>query len=293
METFYTVDIDQGNSLALYEICELSSFEGTRPVYVSSLAYGRLAYLTLETTETLSSIQNNLNILVDYLAGDTSVDINTAKSKLKTNTNLNITVIGSETPVTTLDGFLSMIANQGFSTSNPGKIIAYKLRFVDNNKVASIVYNDEYTVRKTVANQGKGIEVRLRLSKLQSDVEDGAGTNAEFYGQLVWDYGGSSNFDLWHYSSKAHFVCAEVGITLLNPPYGKHVFLSKNDSFSIVPSGFTEDDSSGDDAFINKPKNLSVNNLLETNTHSITLQMVKETSQYVKFTIDSRVKVLY
>jgi len=196
MQTFYTVDIDQGDGTFLYNDFNVEDFGGYRPVYVASVAYGRLAYLTIESSKSWEEIKASLDVVVNTASyGDYDVDFDMAMEKLKTETKLNITVIGGSTVATDIEGFNEFLKEGGFSSTNSGKIVSYKLRFVDDNTVANTIFNGEYTVRSTTVVDGKGIKVGVRLASIADQFDDGD-SQSEFYGSIVYT-AGSDTFTLW------------------------------------------------------------------------------------------------
>ncbi len=230
METFYTVDVDQGANTFLYQNFDVKDFQGFRPVYVASVAYGRLAYLTIESDETWDKIKADLDVAVDAsMYGKYDAKIETSVNNLKKNNKINITVIGGSKIAISLDSFLEMLKTDSFSKDNPGKIVAYKLRFVDDNTVANTVYNDEYTLTKTTEQFGKGISTTFTLYKIKVNANDGAGKGMELYGNLELSDGVTSK-SLWSYSRSApHKVQekSEFGWA------GVQAFTSPNDSASF------------------------------------------------------------
>lgn len=246
METFYTVDIDQGNGTFLYESFNINDFQGYRPVYVSSIAYGRLAYLTIESDETWNEIKSNLEVAVDAsLYGKYEGDFSTAVKNLTKNSKINITVIGGSSVAVSLDSFMDMLKNGGFSSKNTGKIIAYKLRFVDDNAVANTVYNDEYTVVKTVEQIGKGIETVFTLYKIKTNANDGNGKTLELYGNLEISDGTSKN-SFWSLPRSARKKYDERGDAAENAVV-KYVVPNENTSFDLYLQLFEADGSASDD----------------------------------------------
>lgn len=205
METFYTVDVDQGKDTFIYESFDIKDFQGYRPVYVASVAYGRLAYLTIESDETWDKIKADLDVAVDAsMYGQYDAKFESSVNNLKKNSKINITVIGGSTVAVNLDGFLNMLKTDGFSRNNPGKIIAYKLRFVDDNSIANTVYNDEYTLTKTVEQPGKGIDVTFTLYRIKTNANDGAGKAMELFGNLeIADDISKNKKSLWSYSKSS------------------------------------------------------------------------------------------
>jgi hypothetical protein len=198
-QTFYTVDIDHGSNNFLYRSYELDQFQGYRPVYVSSVAYGRLAFITLESTERKETIAAGIGAIIKApsLALDVSASADTAVQAIRNSSNLNITVIGSNQVVTTLAGLKDFIENGGFSAANTGQIVSYKLRFVDNNAVANVVYNGEYTLRSTSQTTGAW-DVAVQADGILFADTDGSRKKdmVDLMGRLVLHYG-ADEYTLW------------------------------------------------------------------------------------------------
>jgi hypothetical protein len=251
METFYTVDVDQGNDTFLYQSFNVSDFRGYRPVYVSSIAYGRLAYLTIESDETWDSIKSNLEVAVDAsLYGKYEGGFSTAVNNLNKNSKINITVIGGSSVAVSLESFMEMLKTGGFSGDNTGKIVAYKLRFVDDNSVANTVYNDEYTVTRTVEQRGKGIETVFTLYKIKTNANDGNGKTLELFGNLEISDGVTSK-SFWSLPRSARKKYPERGDTSENAVI-KYTAPNENSSFDLTLQLFEADGSpSDDDRFTN------------------------------------------
>lgn len=311
MQTFYTVDVSQGAGTFLYEDFDLADFKGFRPVYVSSIAYGRLAYLTIESEKSWTNINANLNILVDTAAyGTYDASFDASVKFLKENTTLNITVIGADTVATGVEAFVDFLKNGGFSSTNPGKIISYKLRFVDDNTIANTIFNGEYTMRTTEVKMGGGVRVGLKAYSLNNQTTDGSGPNCEFYGNLDWKKSDNTQISsLWAYAdgSGLTFDIPEKEISIIYYKgrgvlnnWSYHTFNSTNNSFNIVLSGMGEDDgSSGDEKYEDKNENFFISNLLnngKTGSFKIKSFWVdngKIKSEFVEFTILYSVEVLY
>lgn len=206
METFYTVDVDQGGETFLYKSFNVADFNGYRPVYVASIAYGRLAYLTIESDEDLQTVKATIDAAVDAKVSGTTYegDFETEYNTFKKNNKINITVIGGSVVSTTLDGFMDMLKNDSFSVRNPGKIVAYKLRFVDDNTIANTIYNSEYTVRQTTPMKGDGVDVTFTLTGIEVTAKDGNGKSLELYGSCDISLGDKKR-NLWNKTRKGQW----------------------------------------------------------------------------------------
>ena len=196
-QTFYTVDVDQGADNFIYRSFALSDFDGFRPVYVSSIAYGRIAFITLESTESKETIAAGISAILEAPTLAVEASANTSVKAVQSSTNLNITVIGSDKVVTTLAGFKDFLENAGFSSTNTGQIVAYKLRFVDDNSIANVLYNGEYTLRTTSQTTGAW-DVTVQAEGILFADTDGSRVSdmVDLMGSLVVDHG-SDAYTLW------------------------------------------------------------------------------------------------
>lgn len=284
MQTFYTVDIDQDEGTFLFSDFDVKSFKGYRPVYVSSVAYGRLAYLTVESDSDMSAIKANLDAMFKAIGTvEVNASVETATKFFKEQTKTNITVIGGSTVAVDLDSFIKMLQDDTFSESNSGKIVAYKLRFVDDNSIANIVFNGEYTVRNTDTQVGKGVDVSLKLVGINSQVGD-SGSTAEFYGDVVYSYGSQSQ-NLWSYAEGRTCDVNESGYTGWDGPVMTFNFPNVNGSFTVSVPNLREDDSSGDDQFNPATLPLQVSNLKTGTPFTIRSVWKKGGGEWVEFTI--------
>lgn len=246
METFYTVDVDQGEGTFIYDSFDIKDFKGYRPVYVSSISYGRLAYLTIESDRSWNAIKAELEVAIDTgVYGNYEGNIETVTNKVDEKNSINVTVIGSSTVVTSLDGFMKMLIDDKFSQSNTGKIIAYKLRFVDDNSIANTVYNDEYTLVKTTEQLGKGIETTFTLYKIKTNANDGSGGMMELYGNIEMTDGKRAN-SFWSLPRSARKKYKEKGEADENSPI-TYTVPNENSSFDLTLQLFEADGSEKDD----------------------------------------------
>ncbi|HQE60289.1 MAG TPA: thiol-activated cytolysin family protein, partial [Spirochaetota bacterium] len=246
METFYTVDVDQGPGTFLYDSFDIKDFKGYRPVYVSTISYGRLAYLTIESEKSWNSIKTSLEAEIDAkVYGKYNADLKVDKSKSESKDQINVTVIGAKSVVTNLDGFMNMLVTDKFSKENTGKIIAYKLRFVDDNSVANTVYNDEYTLVKTTDKFGEGIQTTFTLYKIKTNANDGNGKELELYGNIDITDGKRAN-SFWSLPRSSRKKYKEKGEATENASF-TYIVPNENASFDLTLQLFEADGSEKDD----------------------------------------------
>ena len=180
VETFYTVDVSQEAAPLMVNIPR-EKVGDKMPVYVSSVSYGRIAYLTIESEQEKSEFKANFDAVFKATTtnkGD--VDIDAAFKKLEQGTTIKIHIIGGGShAVTDFKQFKNYIVTEGFSANNPGHIIKYQLRFLDDNAIAYVKYGEKY---KTVER----FEVPTKGYKITATVE-----NIKYTGHETIDVTGS------------------------------------------------------------------------------------------------------
>lgn len=244
-QTFYTVNLDLGDIGFLYKNIDMNDIGSKKPVYVSSIAYGRLGYLTVTTSKKWDTIDADLNTCISSVKADASVSASTMISNSTSNANIQITTVGFTGSNVTVDDFFRAISNDGFSSTNAGQIVAYKLRFVDTNEVANTVFNGEYTIVKTEFVTGK---INFNFNKIECDhQESDAGSSSELFGSILLD-----NKVMWERpNSNCEIIDNNSREKLSNVT---NVTITKTSSTeSITPKiTFREDDNTGcDDYAIN------------------------------------------
>ena len=139
------------------------------PVYVSSVSYGRIAYLTIESDQEKSELKANLDMLFKATTtNNAEADIDMAIKKLGKGTTIKINIIGGGSEaVTDLKQFQKYIVKGGFSAKNPGHIIKYQLRFLDNNATAYIKYSEKYKTVERIEIPAKGYKVTATVENIK------------------------------------------------------------------------------------------------------------------------------
>ncbi|MGP1529986.1 MAG: thiol-activated cytolysin family protein [Treponema sp.] len=182
-ETFYTVNINQDSKPLMTDIPK-EILGKSMPVYVSSVSYGRLAYLSIETDKEWKDIKPHIDAVLKCKPNDVNADVSAHIEKLNEMTTTNITVIGGGSEsATTLAQFRKYIVNGGFSSGNPGQIIKYKLRFLDDDAPAHIKYADSYETVERIPVAAKAIELTAQAKSMDCSIVD-YGSTAEFFGSI-------------------------------------------------------------------------------------------------------------
>ncbi|NRA91136.1 MAG: thiol-activated cytolysin family protein, partial [Psychroserpens sp.] len=166
-QVFFTVTLDTpgspaamlGNNLTLDDV--MARITDEQPAaYVSSVSYGRIFILRMETEYTEETSDIDLSAVLDY-----SVNINAEydeeKESIIQSSTFKLLSIGGNaevgvSPISSSDftsgpgGFIDAItgSNALLSADNPGVPIAYVTRFLRDNSLAKMGYNTEYTVEQ-------------------------------------------------------------------------------------------------------------------------------------------------
>ena len=175
VETFYTVDVNQEAAPLMINIPR-EKVGDTMPVYVSSVSYGRIAYLTIESEQEKSELKANLDTVFKVTTTNhAEADIDLAIKKLEKGTTITINIIGGGSEaVTDLKQFQKYIVKEGFSAKNPGQIIKYQLRFLDDNATAYIKYGEKYKTVERVEVPAKGYKVTAVIENIKGAGFDSA-----------------------------------------------------------------------------------------------------------------------
>ena len=168
VETFYTVDVNQEAAPLMLNIPR-DKVGDNMPVYVSSVSYGRIAYLTIESEQKKSELKANLDAVFKVTTTNNGeVDIDSAIKKLEEGTTITINIIGGGSEaVTDLKQFQKYIVKEGFSSKNPGQIIKYQLRFLDDNAIAYIKYGEKYKTVERMEIPIKGYKVTATVKNIK------------------------------------------------------------------------------------------------------------------------------
>ena len=204
-QVFYTVTMNTpqsidpssvfGSNVTLENVQTIIN-ENNPAAYVSSVNYGRIIMLRMETNNTDTNI--NLEAVMQYATGvsDTEGTINSTFDEILENSSINIVTIGGNAEVTSsavdaaniTDGagslnYIITGENAVYSANNPGVPIAYTIRYLNDNSIAKMGYTTDYTVEECgssdyehasikVINDFEVRNMRVRLSYKFRDNND-------------------------------------------------------------------------------------------------------------------------
>lgn len=167
-QKYYTIDMDLPKTpCSMFKDGQLPGievFNGTSPVYVSSVTYGRMVYFMIESDSSSEEMQAALSASFHRFKVGGDLDIEYKYRQTIEQSHISALVIGGNADgavqsVTGVESLLQFLTADGdFSVTSPGAPIAYTMRYLKDNSVARIVLNSEYTIRNC---EVKGEEVTL------------------------------------------------------------------------------------------------------------------------------------
>ena len=167
-QVFYTVSMNTpsspgsvfGSNVRLSDVQNILNSQ-TPPAYVSSVSYGRILMLRMETTNMDTSI--DLRAVLEYSSGVNSAsgDIDVTFDEILQNSSISLITIGgnAEVGLSSINtanieegpGSLNHVItgeNAVYSRDNPGVPIAYTIRYLKDNSLAKMGYTTDYRVEE-------------------------------------------------------------------------------------------------------------------------------------------------
>ncbi|MEX0995560.1 MAG: thiol-activated cytolysin family protein [Flavobacteriaceae bacterium] len=167
-QVFYTVTMNTpsssgsvfGSAVSLTDVQSVLNSQ-TPPAYVSSVSYGRILMLRMETTNMDTSI--DLRAVLEYSSGvnSGSGDVNVTFDEILQNSSMSLVTIGgnAEVALSSINtaniedgpGSLNQVItgeNAVYSRNNPGVPIAYTIRYLKDNSLAKMGYTTDYRVEE-------------------------------------------------------------------------------------------------------------------------------------------------
>lgn len=173
-----------GNSVDIDRVKSLMNSDAP-PAYVSSVQYGRIIMVRMETTSNETSVQLDAALEYASIGKDVNADVEAKYKSILEQSTINVVTIGGNAEVASRvitgsdvasSGGLNYVINEGslYSRDNPGAPIAYTIKYLKDNRIAKMGYNTDYRLeecqtyayvhknarlRKTI-----GVDVRFRFS---------------------------------------------------------------------------------------------------------------------------------
>ena len=242
-QIYYTVDVDYNSTYGVFSLLDDSvSLEQIKracpsnysPVYVSSVSYGRIAAITIKTSDSFSELSAKLNLGGGFWKLDADFSANFDKSTQINNLEYNWFIYGGSIAgnqeVLNGKNINDMInsLNQPYDSSKiVGVPISYQLSHIADNSSAKIGYVGDYYYSELV-------DCDVQLGTGMTDRID-----VDFYKEfLVKD--GYGNYDAYGAGYVANNNCLKIDISKLDLDYIKS--LGHNIEITIELSIKEEDD---------------------------------------------------
>lgn len=270
LQTYYTIDMDPPSdpSDLFSALPDLSSLGSTSPVYVASVAYGRMVLYTIETNASQTDIEAAFS--ASFSSGDGEID--TEYSKTINESSIKALIIGGSggDAAEAINGpadVYKFIADGGnYSKDSPGAPLAYKLRFIKKGTpVARVVLSSEYPIRTCdLAYPRFKISINsLRIAETPGGLE---GSHLEIFGNVTGKVNAGSDKQVKWSRSKSknlrftglHFINQSIEFELYRPNY--------DDDYIELSGSLTDEDTSYDDFLGARSKRVLLKDLNSTPT---------------------------
>jgi Thiol-activated cytolysin len=150
-QEFYTVNFAPTGSPARYfgdnvTVADLQQYSGpgNAPCYVSQVVYGRIALLTIESTESATEVNAKVQAAWQAaVSGDVAAEASLRASTASYNVQFaSVGLTGAtafQAQSSLMDALNALSATASFGASNPGEVISYSVRYLLDGSVAKAV----------------------------------------------------------------------------------------------------------------------------------------------------------
>ena len=153
IQKHFTVSTDAPKKGTIFESIDKDALDGYQPVYISSINYGRIIYLSIETDEKERNINEAIEFALNKIKGvDVNVSVDQAVNyrKMLAKSDVHITVLGGGKTIQQeilkgdIESFQRFLAaNIPMEQMYP---ISFSLRYAVDNSQARVVTSNEFTV---------------------------------------------------------------------------------------------------------------------------------------------------
>lgn len=158
LQVYYTIDVDIPEkpsdlfaSSVSWDNLSKQINGDISPMYVSSIAYGRMALFTMESTYSSTQVHDALQASMKAI--NTSVDLDVTNKNILQQSSIKATIIGGsgQSAVQVVNGFEGlkeyMTTGGNYNKDTAAAPLAYKLRYLCDNGICRIVMAQNYTVK--------------------------------------------------------------------------------------------------------------------------------------------------
>lgn len=250
LQPYYTLDMDAPNdpSDLFTSVPDFESLESTSPVYVASVAYGRMVLYTIETNA--SRTEMNAVFSASFALGEGSIEAEYERTINESSIKALIIGGSGSDAAQAINGppdvYQFISEGVDYSNESPGAPLAYKLRYIKKGTpVARVVLTTEYPIRTCdLAYPIFRIGINsLRIADTPGGLE---GSHLEVFGNVKGKINASSREVVWSRSkannlrfSGLHEVNQSIDIELYRPNYDVD-FIELSGSLSDEDTSFDD-----------------------------------------------------
>ncbi|MBR6177278.1 MAG: thiol-activated cytolysin family protein [Bacteroidales bacterium] len=216
IQVYYTVDMDEPPTIADFFDPSVSADDiktalngCTIPVYVSSVKYGRVAYFSVESSESAQTIKAALEAQYNAAIWNATLKTEFEQTLKSKETTISGTVVGGSgeqaaKAISGLDGMLEYIKSGGnFSKESPAAPIAFTLKSLKERNIFSVSNATKYTIRNCHASKAS-------IQPVYFEYVSGPTDYMNIYGNFYLMYNGEKIGDFW-VKDKNHMVKCKYG----------------------------------------------------------------------------------
>ena len=156
VQVYYTIDVDVSGkdkpSDWFEEFPDVNNWN-VSPVFVSSVRYGRIGILTMESEASESELNAFFNATFSAFSSSGEIKIDAAHLETFNKTTFKALVVGGNPDeavktISGFDGFKEWILSSAQVTpDSPGSPVSYTLRYLKDNSVAKVVLSGNYSIQ--------------------------------------------------------------------------------------------------------------------------------------------------
>lgn len=189
-QIYYTIDIDTPGTPADFfdpnmpiKDIENALPAGSKPLYVSSVSYGMMALVFIETDYSFEEMKWAMDASYKAIvSGSVSLDLKTQQI-MQSSTIKTVVYGGSTAGLQELEsgynGFLNVIgASKDFNAGSPGVPLVYRFRHLSDNTLALITLTSQYTL-KIPLRLMQPVRVTVNTFTCTLSDDEGAGNDAD------------------------------------------------------------------------------------------------------------------
>lgn len=215
-QIYYTIDIDTpGNPADIFDptmpISDIDAalLNGSKPLYVSSVSYGMMALVFIETDYSFEEMKWAMDASYNAIVSG-SVELDMKTQQIMQSSTIKTVVYGGSTAglkelETGYNGFLNVIsASKDFNANSPGVPLVYRFRHLSDNTLALITLTSQYTLARPLRlRQPVRVTVDRFVCTLSDD--EGAWNDADMDRFYVW----ATAYNRWSDTETGSMIGAE------------------------------------------------------------------------------------